>query len=291
LVQAWWTGVLLGAVLALVVGASSAAASTVDNFPCAGCVVSVPPGYSRAHAVALLVALHGDEGNPGYISSVWDPVGDHAGAIVLTPECPRALGCPGSWWGWLQGGRYDDAWLGRQVAAVEARYNVDRSREYLTGWSGGADFLGWYALAHAGQFAAAGFVVGGVPYYQQCPVKPLPAYFLMGSHDFRYASGQPSQVQHILDVCGDPTRMIVLPGADHSGTVAALSQQGYATTIFRWLEQYARGGPSPSLPGSPTTSPVPGPTPGKRHKRKKHKHKPAHHRAPHISGLGAPWPY
>ena len=227
-------------VLCLLMGAAVSDARTIKGFPCPGCVLSVPPSYNHARPVALLVALHGDEGNPSYISSVWDPVGDRLGAIVLSPQCPQALGCQGSWWGWFQSGSYNDAWLGQQVNQVAARYSIDRSREYLTGWSGGADFLGWYALAHANRFAAVAFVVGGVPYYQHCPAKRLPAYFLMGSDDFRYLSGQPSQVQGILKACGDPTHLTVLPGEDHSGTVAALTSQRYALTIFKWLKRHSR---------------------------------------------------
>ncbi|MBV9808747.1 MAG: hypothetical protein JO286_16300 [Solirubrobacterales bacterium] len=265
--------------LGLMIGAASSSASTISDFPCPGCVLSVPPGYNPARPAPLLIALHGDEGNPGYISSVWDPVADQLGALVLSPECPKVLGCPGSWWGWLESGTYDDAWLGDQVDQVEAHYHVDRTREYLTGWSGGADFLGWFALAHADRFAAAAFVVGGVPYYQTCPVNPLPAYFLMGSKDFRYASGQPAQVQAILNACGDPTQLTVLPGQDHSGTIAALSSQNYATSLLNWLEQYARGAasadsvssPSPSVP-TIATGPAARALPPGRHKRS-HKHR------------------
>ena len=277
--RTWFRAVcLVASTLWLLIGPASSTASTISNFPCPGCVLSVPPSYNPARAEPLLIALHGDEGDPSYIRSVWDPVGEQLGAIVLSPECPRALGCAGSWWGWLQSATYDDAWLGQQVDQVEASYHVDRTREYLTGWSGGADFLGWYALAHADRFAAAAFVVGGVPYYQQCPAKPLPAYFLMGSNDFRYASGQPGQVQGILSACGDPTQLTVLPGLDHSGTIAALSSQNYASTILRWLERYSRGdaggsgttsapsGPPPSAPAS-GTGPNPSASQPRRHKR------------------------
>ena len=269
----------------LLIGAASSAASTISDFPCPGCILSIPPGYNPARPAPLLIALHGDEGDPSYISSVWDQVGDRRGALVLSPKCPQALGCAGSWWGWLESGTYDDAWLGEQVDRVEASYNVDRTREYLTGWSGGADFLGWFALAHADRFAAAALVVGGVPYYQQCPVKPLPAYFLMGSKDFRYASGQPSQVQAILDACGGPTQLTVLAGEDHSGTIAALSSQNYATTLFTWLEQYSRGdasgsgtaalpsGASPAAPAS-TTGPAPPASQPRGHRRGRgHRHR------------------
>lgn len=296
-----WRRALLAllVVVALLAGAAASKATTITDFPCAGCVLSVPPNYNPATPVTLLVALHGDEGDPSYISSVWDPVGDQLGAIVLSPECPRALGCAGSWWGWLESGTYSDAWLGQQVDQVEAHYNIDRNREYLTGWSGGADFLGWYALAHADRFAAAAFVVGGVPYYQQCPAGPLPAYFLMGANDFRYASGQPGQVQGILVACGDPTQLTVLPGEDHSGTIAALTSQQYAMTIFTWLEQHSRGDAAGTTPSSPppaaTSSPPPTATTGTnqgarparhkhRHKHRSKRHRPRRHR--HGTGTG-----
>ena len=279
-----WLRVLLSlvVVVGVLVGAAASSAATINDFPCAGCVLSVPPNYNPARPVTLFVALHGDEGNPSYISSVWDPAGDQLGAIVLSPECPQALGCPGSWWGWLESGTYNDAWLGQQVDQVEAHYNIDRNREYLTGWSGGADFLGSYALAHADRFAAAAFVVGGVPYHQQCPAKPLPAYFLMGANDFRHASGQPSQVQGILNACGDQTQLTVLPGEDHSGTIAALTNQRYAMTIFTWLEQHSRGQATSNTASSPPPTGMTGPTQRPPHRashKRRHKHRTKRHRA------------
>jgi hypothetical protein len=236
-------------------GGTGGTVGTLTNWPCTGCIVSVPSTYNPHIPTALLVALHGDEGAPAYIASTWMPVTQKANVILFAPQCPISEGCDVcvdgdcavSWWGWFQySSTYDDAWIGRQVETIEKSYDIDRAREYVTGWSGGADYLGWYALAHADRFAAANFVVGGVPYFPSCPSRPLAAYFLMGSEDFRYLSGQPTQVQQVLQGCGDSTVMVVLPGEDHQGTIDALSTQGYATTILAWLMKHILTGKLPA---------------------------------------------
>jgi hypothetical protein len=51
----------------------------------------------------------------------------------------------------------------------------------------------------------------------------------------RRASGQPSQVKAIYSGCHDKTKLVVLAGADHQGTADALTTQGYATKIMKWL--------------------------------------------------------
>jgi poly(3-hydroxybutyrate) depolymerase len=220
-------------------------AVTRQDWPCTGCVVHIPSGYNPAKPNAILVALHGDEGNPSLIAPAWTPVSDRFNVILFAAQCPTNEGCrltdgqgntTNSWWGWLQySPTYDDAWIGRQVDLIAAQYNLDAAREYLTGWSGGADYLRWYALAHADRFAAANWVVGGIPYYQSCPTARLAGYFLMGSNDFRYLSGQPSQVRAVLAGCHDPTNMAVLAGYDHQGTIDAMTGQGYGNKIMKWL--------------------------------------------------------
>jgi poly(3-hydroxybutyrate) depolymerase len=169
--------------------------------------------------------------------------------ILFAPQCPTALGCrferPGgatnSWWGWLQySGTYDEAWLGRQIDRVVAAYHVDAAREYSAGWSGGADYLGWYALRHARRFAAAAFVGGGVPYVTGCPAGGLPAYFLDGAADPRFQSGQPERVRRVLASCGSETRLVVLPAADHTATLSAVQSGGYASRIVRWFGRHPR---------------------------------------------------
>jgi poly(3-hydroxybutyrate) depolymerase len=225
--------------------ARTAAVRIRQNWPCTGCAVYVPTTYNPQKPSPILVALHGDEGTSSLIAASWAPAAERANTILFAPQCPTAEGCnlnngavgnTNSWWGWLQfSGRYDDGWIGRQLNTIAARYNLDRSREYLTGWSGGADYLGLYALRHSSRFAAVAFVAGGVPYVTACPSHRLAAYFLMGSADFRFLSGQPTTVNDVLKRCGDPTRTVVLAGADHSSTASAIVTRGYGTKILRWL--------------------------------------------------------
>ena len=215
------------------------------GWPCTGCLTYIPTTYDAAKPATIVVALHGDEGDPTYIESVFEPAAVKAHAILFAPLCPTALGCrfgngsggfTNSWWAWFQSSpQYDDAWIGHQVDAIGQSYVLDPAKEFLTAWSGGADYLGWYALAHGDRFAAAGFVVGGVPYHPACPANHPAAYFLMGSNDFRYLSKQPSQVKSVYDSCGDTTKMVVIKGADHQGTVDALSTKNYASKMVKWL--------------------------------------------------------
>ena len=234
--------------LAALVSAGAAAGAGSNErvgWPCAGCILEVPASYHSGRPAALLVLLHGDEGAPGEIAEMVGPPALQRNVIVFAPQCPVALGCQfsngsggvtSSWWGWLQFSHsYDDAWLGRQIATVESTYAIDRRSVYLFGWSGGADYMGWYALQHSALFAAAAFVAGGVPYHPACPSSRLAGYFLLGAADPRYQSGQPLAVRSILARCGGATKVVVLPGADHAGTMLALSSDGYADKILGWL--------------------------------------------------------
>jgi poly(3-hydroxybutyrate) depolymerase len=238
-------GVVVLAAAALLAVAPADAARVIRDWPCAGCIIQVPsnPGTKR---LPLLVALHGDEGDPALTASIWGPVADALHVVLFAPHCPVSQGCSfpngagttSSWWGWLQSGSsYDDGWIGRQAAPVEQRFRIDRTREYLAGWSGGADFLGWYALRHADHFAGAAFVAGGVPYTSSCPSRRFPTFFLMGGADFRYTSGQPEQVRSLLVRCGSPTSEVVEPEADHQTTITSL-QSGYARRVLTWLLRY-----------------------------------------------------
>jgi len=234
-------------------GGGNGQPGTFTNWPCSGCIVHVPSTYNLANPTVLLVALHGDQDYPDYIESVWQPATDKVNAIIFTPLCPENEGClfsdgqgnlAHSWWGWIEFSTYDDNWIENQVATIAASYNIDKQREYLTGWSGGADFLGYYSIVHSDVFAAVAFVAGGTPYVQSCPANNMAAYFLEGSADtYRYTSGQPTQTWQVFNGCGDDAVMNVLPGADHQGTADALTNQDYADIIMNWLLTHTLNGP------------------------------------------------
>jgi poly(3-hydroxybutyrate) depolymerase len=219
---------------------------------CPSCVVHVPPGYDASHPVRLVVALHGDEGREfgldaatAGVIALWRDAADAAGFLLFAPACPAAHGCDGAFSDWLAADGYDPpaaslGWLDTQVDELEARYNIDRSREYLGGHSGGAYWLGAYAPARASRYAAVAFVAGGMPAYHTlhgCPSRSLPGYFLGGDGDPR-TSGQMSDTANAFQACGEPIQLQLVTGADHEATIASLAN-GNAAAILAWFAMQA----------------------------------------------------
>ena len=162
-----------------------ASLATAQSFPCDNCRMLVPDSYD-GEPTPLLVALHGDEGTSEHIYTAYRRHVEASGWLMVSLECPRDLGCwSGSWYEWENTGGHDWDWLGRQVDAVAAEYNVDPNAVHLTGWSGGAQYLGRYAVRFAERYAGVAYIGGGVPSRRaECPACEIPAYFLIGSRDF-----------------------------------------------------------------------------------------------------------
>jgi polyhydroxybutyrate depolymerase len=215
---------------------------------CAGCLVHVPPSYAQGHATPLVVALHGDEGPASGVPSVislWTAAADAHGYIVLALPCGADLGCAdGNWSGWLAGQGYQItpahmAWMNAQATMVESLYDVDPKREYLTGYSGGAYVMGYFAQAQAARYGAVAFVAGGMPAWtgtgHACPQPAIPGYFLGGDGDYR-TGGQMSDTAQSFAACKEEYTLDVVTGADHGATIASLGT-GRADVILGWFEQ------------------------------------------------------
>jgi poly(3-hydroxybutyrate) depolymerase len=202
------------------------------------------------------VALHGDEGRDlggaaatSMVIDSWRVAADAAGFIVLAPACPTDIGCDGAWSDWLatEGYRPSNAslaWLDAQVDAIEARYDVDLSGEYLAGYSGGAYWLGYYAQARASRFAGVAFVAGGMPAYtafNACPSCKIPGYFLGGDGDPRTA-GQMSDTASAFQACGEEIHLELVPGS-HEEAIASLTTKNEAGAILTWFAARPRACP------------------------------------------------
>ncbi|MFH0903546.1 MAG: PHB depolymerase family esterase, partial [Pseudomonadota bacterium] len=188
-----------------------------DDWPCPGCIMLAPPGYSSAKPMPLLVVLHGDEGRAGDLYWLWKPYCEEAGFLLFAPKCPEEEGCNGRWSRWYRGlasGPHNPEWLGRQIDRVEQEYNVDRSRMYLAGRSGGSFYLGFYAIANAGRFAAVSYASGGQPFLKTCPACKIPAYFLIGERDEWFENA--TWLRDLYDSCGHEYVWDARPGAHHS---------------------------------------------------------------------------
>lgn len=211
--------------------------SVVVNAPCAGCVIV--SGSSSEQPMPLVVALHGDEGEPSTVVNVWGGVTRRHGAILLAPACPAAAGCAGSWWQW--GG--DFGWLDQQIAAVTQSYNIDLNRVYLTAWSGGATYSAFYVNARADQLAAANLNAGGNSPGDACAECKIPVSFVVGDND---------QLRPLVDAahsyyetCGYPSETVVLADTGHN--LAPFLSSGGAESIMQWFLQFqsACGGWNP----------------------------------------------
>jgi hypothetical protein len=105
----------------------------------------------------VVVAFHGDEGHPDeavrwFWESVWQAHGDF---ILVMTKCP---GCS-SWYQGDTDAKADYVW--DVLDDVAARHDVDVSRIYAIGYSGGSSFLAMYGLQFQEVFAGIQWHCGG----------------------------------------------------------------------------------------------------------------------------------
>ena len=236
------------------------------NWPCQGCNVVTPPGYEHGQPTKLLVTLHGDEGDPDYIQWKLETPARNAGYLMLNLQCPRDLGCgayEGSWWRWeAYSNQHDIEWLGRQVDAMEAEYNVDLNRIYLAGFSGGSSYLSeypWiYTMRYAGLvYFAGGYNPGRYGYSCSDAVCKIPAYFLIGTEDFLLPGA--GQIRDYLTGCGHEVEWNLVQGEEHG----IIDRE--VPSVFAFLDarpHLCRGDPDPDPEPDPVVvEPEPEPDP------------------------------
>jgi hypothetical protein len=213
-------------------GGSGGAPGTTTGFPCAGCILDVPSSYAPSAPARLLVMLHGDEGEPSIVAAAWEPETRAAGYILFAPQCPTSQGCAGSWWRWNQDAR---GWLYAQIDLVEKSYNIDRSREYASGGSGGAVYLGYQSDRLSPRIAGVNFISGGFSSFTNtCPSPTFPAYVLDGSLD--YLLSDATLTRDFLTACGAEVVFDELAGVDHQGALDALHTAGKGAAILGWFD-------------------------------------------------------
>jgi len=128
----------------------------------------------------LLLALHGDEGDPRHnLAYVWPDIWESRRDFILVmPRCPW-----GSWWR-----SADDSgpWMDALLDHLLSRWDVDQNRVYAWGFSGGGCFLGGWAGERQGTLAAVSHNCGGCAVGGSAPPEPgcrIPARLITGSSD------------------------------------------------------------------------------------------------------------
>lgn len=201
---------------------------------CSDCVL-VPSGRAGKTPAPLLVLLHGDNESASSRAAQWKAAAASRGFALLALSCPRSLGCQGSWWQW------DGApgWVDAQVEAAASATAVDPRRIWLVGWSGGATYVGMHVQHWSRLFAALMFHGGGVPQSEKfCAAPPLPALFLVGDRNPLHYLVQAQRES--LERCGHELAWRLLPGADHAGERAALTDPAQLRPVLDWLEAHPR---------------------------------------------------
>jgi len=188
---------------------------------------SVPSSYSSAQAIPLLLALHGDEGTPDYIYSVFYGLQKTSSAFILVaPKAPQGGGS------WYQATSQHVSFVNAVIAQVLAQYNIDQDRIWITGWSGGATFLGYYAILRQDILAAVVYHMGGGgggSYSPPAGSCKIPARFVIGSADFLYDLAKTQY--NTMTSKGHETVWIELPGVGHDFQQATLPE------TWSWLQK------------------------------------------------------
>jgi polyhydroxybutyrate depolymerase len=162
--------------------------------------VHVPPGYSAAPSLPLVVVIHGafDTAEGMEKFSGFSDLADREGFVVLYPNGMGILGFLQHWnaghcCGKAAEDRLDD--VGYIAAAIEAvcgRLRIDRRRIYMTGFSNGGMMTYRFAAERGNLLAAAaplaasigGRPSSGAPEWRiPEPVRPLPLLTIHGLAD------------------------------------------------------------------------------------------------------------
>ncbi len=210
----------------------------------------VPGGYSPGKKMPLLLALHGDEGTSDYIYSAFKGMQDSSGGafILIAPKAPYGGGS------WYKATSSHTTFINAVLNWAINSYNVDLDRIWVTGWSGGATFLGYYAplrqdiLAAVVYYMGAGGVGSYSPPQGSCKV---PARFVIGNKDFLYKLA--SNHYQLLKGNGHLVEWIELKGVGHKFQYSTLPG------TWSWLQGKTLCGKT--RPGSCGPKPPPTPKP------------------------------
>jgi len=157
----------------------------------------VPTAYDPStDTIPLVINVHGFTGSSSAqdIAEDFRKIADTAKFIIMLPQ---ALGNPGfsnitnnptSWnvWNTVEDGAADRTFIMAALDTVQAHYNINKNRIYITGFSQGAYMSYIISTIFSGRIAAMASVSGtmATDYIKRCfPVHPLPVMEIHGTHD------------------------------------------------------------------------------------------------------------
>ncbi|MDL2355885.1 MAG: prolyl oligopeptidase family serine peptidase [Pseudomonadota bacterium] len=187
----------------------------------------LPKAYSAKGApVPLIVFLHGSGERGSDLNKVkaWGPpaIADKDPAfpfMVVAPQVPE-----GEWW-------HADLLKG-MLDEVLAKYNVDRSRVYLTGLSMGGYGAWDLAINYPHYFAAIAPICGGGNALRIGQLRNVPTWVFHGLKDDSVPERESASMVAALKAAGGDVKYTVLPEAGHvDAWVYAYGEAG----LFDWF--------------------------------------------------------
>jgi predicted peptidase len=195
-------------------------------------LVFQPTAYSAKGApVPLIIFLHGsgERGNDLNKVKAWGPpsIAEKDPAfpfMVVSPQAPD-----GEWWhaNLLKG----------MIDEVLAKYNVDRSRIYLTGLSMGGYGAWDLAINYPHYFAAIAPICGGGNTIRIGQLKNVPTWAFHGKKDQSVPEHESASMVAALKAAGGDVKYTVLPEAGHvDAWVYAYGEAG----LFDWFLEHRK---------------------------------------------------
>jgi predicted peptidase len=192
----------------------------------------LPKSYSaKGEPVPLIIFLHGSGERGSDLNKVkaWGPpaIAEKDPAfpfMVVSPQAPD-----GEWWhAHLLKGMIDE---------VLAKYNVDRSRVYLTGLSMGGYGAWDLAINYPNYFAAIAPICGGGNTIRIGQLKNVPTWAFHGKKDQSVPEHESASMVAALRAAGGDVKYTVLPEAGHADAwVHAYGKAG----LFDWFLEHRK---------------------------------------------------
>lgn len=214
----------------------------------------LPPGYGEdggGKRWPLVLFLHGS-GESGHDL---ERVKKHGPPKLVGEgrQFPFILVSPQTDHGW----KADE--LGSLLDSIEARYAVDRSREYVTGLSMGG-FGTWNLLAaFPNRFAGAVMICGGGNPEAAERIKDTPLWVVHGERDTVVPIARSQACVEAIERLGAKVRFTRYPDATHDSWTQTYSNP----RVYRWLLEQRR--PAPAAATAPSTAPAETGGPSKGH--------------------------
>ncbi|UCI19933.1 polyhydroxybutyrate depolymerase [Mesorhizobium sp. B2-1-8] len=129
-------------------------------------LVYVPTSYQPGNTAPLVLDLHGSASDSveQMDRGMWERSAETNGFVAA--ELQGALAAQPSGWRWnvpgVTGpdGPDDEGYILDAINALDARFCIDKSRVFASGYSGGARMVAQFACDHPGALAAVGLVAG-----------------------------------------------------------------------------------------------------------------------------------